>query len=173
MRVQWEKVNKTHCSSVTRSYLTLCNPMDCSIPGLPHHLPEFAQVHVYCVGDAFQLSHPLMPSSSALSLSQHQGLFQWAVLIRWPKYWSFSFSISPSNEYLGLITFKDWSVWSPCCPRDPQESSWAPQFEGINSSVLTFFMVELSQLYMTTGKTIAMTTQTFVGRVTSAFQHTV
>ena len=63
--------------SVTQSWLTLCDPMDFSTPGLtvPHLLPEFAQVHVHCIGDAIQPSHPLMPSS-ALSASQHQGLFQ-------------------------------------------------------------------------------------------------
>ena len=67
------------CCSVTQSCPTLCNPMDCSMPGLPvpHHLPKFAQVHVHCIGDAIQPSHPLMPSSSALNLSQHQRLFQW------------------------------------------------------------------------------------------------
>ena len=67
--------------SVVQSYPTLCNPRDCSTPGLPvpHHLPEFAQVHVHCIGDAIQPSHPLIPSSpSAFNLSQHQGLFQWA-----------------------------------------------------------------------------------------------
>ena len=66
--------------SVAQLCLTLCNPMDCSMPGLPvpHHLLKFAQVHVHCIGDAIQLSHPLMPSfPSALSLSQHAGLFQW------------------------------------------------------------------------------------------------
>ena len=67
------------CCSVAQSYLTLCDPMDCSTSGLPvhHQIPEFAQIHVHCTGDAIQPSHPLMPSSpSALSLSQHQGLFQ-------------------------------------------------------------------------------------------------
>ena len=73
----------------------------------PHRLPEFAQVHVPRISDAIQPSHPLPPSSFAFSLSQHQGLFnESALLIRWPKYWSFSFSISPSNEYLGLISFR-------------------------------------------------------------------
>ena len=69
------------CCSVAQSCLILCNPMDCSMPGLPvpHHFPEFAQVHVHCIGDAVQPSHPLMPSSSALDLSQHQGLFQWVI----------------------------------------------------------------------------------------------
>ena len=68
------------CCSVTQSCPTLCYLMDCSMPGLPvpHHLTEFAQVHVHCISDAIQPSHPLTPSSpSALNLSQHQGLFQW------------------------------------------------------------------------------------------------
>ena len=77
------------------------DPMDCSMPGFPVHyqLPELAQTHVHQVGDVIQPSHPLSPSP-AFNLSQHQDLFQESVLlIRWPKYWSFSFSISPSNEY--------------------------------------------------------------------------
>ena len=67
------------CCSVAQSCPTLCNPMDCSTPGLsiPHHLPKHAQVHAHYIGDAIQQSHPLMPSSSALNLSRHQGLFQW------------------------------------------------------------------------------------------------
>ena len=76
-----------------------------------HQLPEIAQTHIHRVGDAIQPSHPLSsPSPPAFSLSQHQGLFQWVVLhITWPKYLSFSFSISPSNEYSGLISFRiDW-----------------------------------------------------------------
>ena len=87
--------------------------MDCRHPGLPvpHHLLEFSQVHVYCISGAIQPSHPLMPSfPSALNLSQHQVFSsESAVNIRWPKFWSFSFSISPSNEYSGLISFRiDW-----------------------------------------------------------------
>ena len=98
-------------SLVARSCLTLCDPMDCSTPGFPvlHHLPKFAQTHVCRVGDAIQPSHPLSsPSPPAFTLSQHQGLFQMSQLftLRWPKYWSFSFSISPSNEYSGLISFR-------------------------------------------------------------------
>ena len=90
------------CCSVTQSCLTLCDPMDCSMPGVPvsHHLLKFAQVHVHCIGDAIQSSHPLKPSSSALNLS-HDGNWlsnESAVCIRWSKYWSFSFSISPSND---------------------------------------------------------------------------
>ena len=89
------------------------DPMDCSTPGLPvlYHILELAQTHVRRVSDAIQASHPLSsPSPPAFNLSQHQGLSNESVLhIRWPKYWSFSFSISPSNEYSGLIFFRmDW-----------------------------------------------------------------
>ena len=87
--------------------------MDCSTLGFPvhHQLLELAQTHVHRVGDAIQPSHPLsFPSPLAFNLSQHQVFSYESVLpIRWPKYWSFSFSISPSNEYLGLISFRiDW-----------------------------------------------------------------
>ena len=85
--------------------------MDCSMLGFPvlHYFPEFAQTHVHWVGDAIQPSHPLLPTS-AFYLSQHQGFSnESALCIRWPKYWSFSFSISPSNEYSRLISFRiDW-----------------------------------------------------------------
>ena len=91
----------------------LCDPMDCSTPGLPVHyqLPEFTQIHVQWVSDAIQSRHPLLTSSPpAFNLSQHQGVFKESALcIRWPKYWSFSFNISPSNEHPGLISFRmDW-----------------------------------------------------------------
>ena len=95
------------------SHVRLCDPMDCSMPGFPvlHHFPEFAQMHVRWVGNAIQPSHPLLsPSPPPFNLSQHQGLFQW-VSSSHPvaKGWSFSFSISPSNEYSGLISFRiDW-----------------------------------------------------------------
>ena len=100
-------------SSVAQSCPTLCDPMDCTTPGFPvhHQLPELTQTHVHRVNDAIQPSHPLSaPSPAAFSLSQHQGLSNESVLhIRWPMYWSFSISISPSEEYLGLISFKvDW-----------------------------------------------------------------
>ena len=95
-------------SSVTQQCPTLCYPMDSSMPGLPVHdqLSQFTQTHVLWVGDAIQPSHPLSSlSPPAFSLSQQQGLFQWVnSYIRWPKYWSFSFSISPFNEYSGLIS---------------------------------------------------------------------
>ena len=97
------------CCSVTKSCLTR-DPMDCSAPDLsvPHNLPEFTQVHVHWIGDVIQPSHPLLAFSPfAFNLSQHQGLFWWLALhIRWPKYWTYSFSISPSNEYSGLISFR-------------------------------------------------------------------
>ena len=95
-------------SSVTQACLTLCDPMDCSMPGFPvhHQLLESTQTHVHRVSDAIQTSHPLLsPSPPAFNFFQHQGLFQGRLHIRWPKYWSFSFSISPSNEYsLGLTS---------------------------------------------------------------------
>ena len=94
-------------------YLTLCDPIDCSTPVLPvpHHLLKFAQAHVHSIADIIQPSHPLMPSSpSALSLSQYQRPSnESAVFIRRPKYGSFSFSISPSDEYSLLIFLMiDW-----------------------------------------------------------------
>ena len=99
-------------SSVAQLCPTLYDSMDCSMPGFPvhHQLPELAQTHVHGVSDAIQPSPPLSSPSPAFRLSQHQGLFQESVLlIKWPKYWSFSFSISPSNELPGLISFRmDW-----------------------------------------------------------------
>ena len=100
-------------SSVSQSCLTLCNPMDCSMPGLHvhHQHPELAQTHVHWVGDAIQPSHPLSsPSLPALNLSQHQGSFPMSQFFAsGGQSWSFSFSISPSNECSGLISFRmDW-----------------------------------------------------------------
>ena len=100
-------------SSVTQSCPTLCNPMNCSTPGLPvhHQLPELTQTHVHQVGDAIQPSHPLSsPSPPAPNPSQQRVFSSESTLrMRWPKHWSFSFSIIPSNEYPGLISFRmDW-----------------------------------------------------------------
>ena len=97
-------------SSVAQLCLSLWDPIDCSMPGLPVHyqLLEFTQTHAHWVGDAIQPSYPLLsPSSPAFNLSQHQGLFKW---VRWPKYWRFSFNISPSNEHSGLIYLR-WTGW--------------------------------------------------------------
>ena len=108
-------INRTiiQFSSVTQSCPALCDPMDFGMPGLPVHnqLLELTQTHVHRASDAIQPFHPLSsPSPPAFNLSQHQGLSNESVLpIRGPKYWSFSFSISPSNEYSGLISFRmDW-----------------------------------------------------------------
>ena len=103
---------RVQLSSVTQLCPTLCDPVDCSMLGFPvHHLPELAQIHVHQVGDAIKLSHSLLSPPPAFNLSQHLGLFQKSVLrIRWLKYWSFSFSVSPSNEYSGVITL-GWTGW--------------------------------------------------------------
>ena len=96
--------------SVAQLCPTLCDPMNCSMPGLPvhHQLPKFTQTHVHWVSDAIQPSHPLSsPSPPALNPSQHQSFSNESTLcIRWPKYWSFSFSIIPSKEMSGLISFR-------------------------------------------------------------------
>ena len=105
--------NSVQFSSVAQLCPTLCNPVDRSTPGLPvyHQLPEFTQIHVHWVGDAIQPSHPLSsPSPPAFNLPRIRVFSKESVLhIRWPKYWSFSFSISPSNEYSGLIL--GWTSW--------------------------------------------------------------
>ena len=124
-------------SSVAQSCPTLCNPMECSMPGFPvHHLlSELAQTHIHRVGDAIQASHPLSsPSPPAFNLSQHQDLFQW---------------VSSSHQVAQVLEFQlqhqsflwifrtdflyDWLVGSPCSPKESQESSPTPQFKNINS----------------------------------------
>uniref|UniRef100_A0AC11ED18 Uncharacterized protein n=2 Tax=Ovis aries TaxID=9940 RepID=A0AC11ED18_SHEEP len=145
--------------------------MDCSTPGFPvcHQLLELAQTNVHQIGDSIQPSHPLLsPSPPAFNLSQHQNLFNESVLrIRWPKYWSFSFSISPSSEYSGLISFKiDWLDF--LAVQDTLKSFL--QHHSSKALILlcsAFFIIQLSHPYMTTGKTIALTRWTFVGKVIS------
>ena len=100
-------------SSVTQSCPTLCDPMNCSTPGLPvhHQLPEFTQTHVHRVGDAIQPYHPLSPLLLLLPIPPSIRVFsnESTIHMRWPKYWSFSFSIIPSKEYPGPISFRmDW-----------------------------------------------------------------
>ena len=145
--------------------------MDCSTQGFSvhHQLPEFTQTQVLWVGDAIQPSHPLSSlSPPALNLSQHQDLFNESVLhIRWPNYWSFSFSFSPSNEYLGLISFR--RDWLDLLAVQVTLKSLLQHLTS-KASILwcsAFFIVQLSHPYMTTGKTIALTRWTFVGKVTS------
>ena len=147
--------------------------MDCSTPGFPvlRNLPEFAQTHNHRIGDAIQPSHALSsPFPPALNLSQHQGLFKWSALhIRLPKYWRFSFSISPSYEYSGLISFRiDW--FDILAVQETLKSLL--QHHSSKASILLcsgFFMVHLSHPSTTTGKTIALNRWTFVGKVMSAF----
>ena len=155
-------------SSVAQSCLTLCDPMNHSMPGLPvhHHLPEFTQTHVHQVGDATQPSHPLLyPFPPAPNPSQHQGLFQWVNLhIRWPKYCSFSFNISLSNEHPGLISFR--MDWLDLLTVQGTLKSLL-QHHSSKASILrcsAFFIVQLSHPYMTTGKNTALTSLIFVGK---------
>ena len=104
--------NNTHCCSVAQSCLTLCDPTDCSTPGFPvHHLLECAQTHVHWIDDAIQPSHPLLPLLLLPSIFLSVRVFskESALPIMWPKCWSFNFSISPFNEYAGLISCRiDW-----------------------------------------------------------------
>ena len=128
-------------SSVAQSCPTLCDLMNRSTPGLPvhHQLPEFTETHVHRVSDAIQPSHPLSSLSPPAPIPPSIRVFsnELTLHIRWPKYWSFSFSIIPSKEIPGLISFrKDWLDLLD--PRDSQESSPTPQFKSINSSALSF-----------------------------------
>ena len=144
--------------------------MDCRKPGFPviHQLPDLVQTHVHWVSDAIQPSHPLSsPYSPVFNLSQHQGLFQWvSSLHQVAKELDLTFSIRPSNEYSGLISFRmDWldllqskGLWRVFSNTTVQKH----QFFGAQ-----LFIVQLSHPYMTTGKTIALTRWTFVGIVMS------
>ena len=155
------------CCSVTQSCPTLCNPMECSTPGSPvsHCLPEFAQTHVHWVSDAIQSSHALSPllllPSSFPASEPNEG----ALHIRWPKYWSFSFSISSSNAYSGFISFKIY--WFDLLAVQGALKSLC-QHHSSKVAILwhsAFFMVQISHLYVTAGKTIPLTIWTFVGQV--------
>ena len=160
-----------NCCWIAQLCLTLCDPMDCSMPGFPvlHHLLEFAQTHVQWTGVAIQPSCPLsFPSPPAFNLSQQQGLFQWVSFSHQvAKVLEFSFSISPSNEHLGLTSFRiDWLYLLAVCGTLKS----LLQYHNPKALILwhsAFFMVQLSHTYMTTGKTIALSRWTFVGKVTS------
>ena len=123
------------CRSVAQSCLTLCDPMDCNVPGFPvlHHLPQFVQSHVHWVSDAIQPSHPLSsPSPPAFNLSQYQSLFRWVdSLHQVAKVLELQHQ---SFQWIFRTDFlKDWLIWSPCSPRDSQESSPTPQVKSVNS----------------------------------------
>ena len=150
-------------SSVAQLCLTLCDPMNHSTPGLPvhHQLPEFTQTYVHWIGDAIQPSHPLssplllppvLPSIRVFFFPNESTLW-----MRWPKYWSFSLSISPSNEHPGLVSFRvDWL--DLLAVQGTRKSLL--QYHSSKASILqcsAFFRIQLSHPYMTTGKTIALT----------------
>ena len=126
------------------------------------------QTHVHRVGDAIQPSHPLLPPSPSASIpSQHQGLFNESALrMRWPKYWSFSFTIIPSKEHPGLISFR--MDWLDLLAVQGTLKSLLQHYSSKASILLcsAFFTVQHSHPYMTTGKTIALTRRTFVGNYT-------
>ena len=140
--------------------------MGCKKPGFPVHqqLPEFAQTHVHWVGDAIQPPHPLSYSSSfAFYLSQHQGLFQWVGSSHQEaKVWKFSFSNSPSDEYSRFISFRIDRFDLHVVQRTFKSLLQSPQFESINSSVLSH----------RTGKTITLTIRIFVSKVISLLFNT-
>ena len=143
--------------------------MDGSTPGFPvhHQLPELAQTHVHWVSDTIQPSHPLSSPSPAFNLSQHQGLFQWISSSHQVAKVLASFSISPSNEYSGLISLR--MDWLDLLAVQGTLKSLL-QHHSSKTSVLwhsAFFIIQLSHLYMTTGKPIALTSWTFVGKVMS------
>ena len=150
--------------------------MNCSTPGFPvlHYLPEFVQTHVHWVDGAIQPSHLLLSPLFLPSIFPSIRVFfnEWALHIRWPKYWSFSFSISPSNEYSGLISFR--MDWLDLLAVQGTLKSLL-QHHRSKASILqcsAFFMVQLSHMYMTTGKTIALTRQNLVSKVMSQLFNT-
>ena len=157
-------------SPVAQACVTLCDPMDCSTPGLPvhHQLPEFTQtmsIMSVMPSNHLILYHPFLLPQITPSIRVFSNVS--TLNMRWPKYWSFSFSISPSKEYSGLISFRiDWLDLL-----EVQEIlKGLIQHQTSKASVLqcsAFFIVQSSHPYMTTGKTIALTKQTFVGKVMS------
>ena len=154
-------------SSVTQSCPILCDPMDCSMPSFPvhHQLPELTQTHVHQVSDAILCCPLLLLPSILPSIRVFSNLS--VLRIGWPKYWSFSFSISPSNEYSGLISFR-MDRFDLLAVQGTLKNLL--QHHSSKASILlcsAFFMVQLSHPYMTTGKTIALTRQTFVSKVMS------
>ena len=164
------------CCLVAKLCLTLYDPMNCSMPGFPvlHCLPEFAQTHVCWVSDAIQPSHPLLPLLLLPSIFPSIRVFssEPALCIMWPEYWNFSFSISPSNEYSGLISFRiDW--FDLLAVQRTLKSLL--QHHNSKAAILrrsAFFMVQLSHAYMSNGKTIALTIWNCVSKVMSLLFNT-
>ena len=137
--------------------------MDCNTPGFPvhHQLPEPVQTHVHWLSDVIQPFHPLSsPSLPAFNLSQHQGFFRWvSSLHQVARVLEFQLQ-HQSFQWLFRTDFLyDWLVWSPCSPRDSQESSSSPQFKASILWHSAFFIVQPSHPYITTEKTIALTRQ--------------
>ena len=176
VQYSYDQAREVGCCSVTQLCLTLCDPMDCSTSGFPilHHLLELAQSHVHWVNDAIQSSHPLSsPSPPAFNLSRHLSN-ESALHIRWPKYCSFSLrSILPMNiqdwfplGLTGLISLQSNGVSSRVFSNTTRSSK---------ASILwcsAFFTVQFSHSYRTTGKTVALTSQTSVGKVMSLLFNT-
>ena len=147
------------CCSAAKSCPNLCSHMDCSTPSflVLQYLPEFAQTHVHWVGDAIQPSYPLWPLLLLPSIFPSIRAFpnESALCIRWPKYWSFSISLS--DAYSGLISFRI-NLFDLLTVQGTLKSLL--QHHSLKASILwcsAFFMVHLSQPYMTAGKTIALT----------------
>ena len=158
-------------SSVAQSCLTPCNLMNGSTPGLPcpSPTPRVHQTHVHRVGDAIQPSHPLSSPFTPTPIPPSIRVFsnESTLRMRWPQYWSFSFSIIPSKEHPGLVSFR--MDWLDLLAVHGTLKSLL-QHHSSKTSILrrsAFFTVKLSHPYMTTGKTIALTTRTFVGKVMS------
>ena len=175
----WWKHRNPHTQSLYKKRLqfspsvclTLWDPVDCSTPGLPvhHQLPDLAQTHVHWVSDAIQPSHPhrpllLLPSVfPSIRVFSHESVLH----IMWPKYWSFNFSVSPSSEYSGLISFR--VDWLDLLAFQGTLKSLL-QHHSSKASILlcsAFFIVQLWHPYMITGKAIALNRRTFVGKVMS------
>ena len=151
-----------HSRSVTKLCLPLCDPMDCSTPDFPvhHQLSELPQTHVHRISDAIQPFHPCRPLLLLPSIFPSESDLH----IRWPKYWSFSFSISPPSEYSGLISFR--MDWFDLLKVQGTLKSLL-QHHSSKASILwcsAFFIVKLSHPYTTIGKTITLTRWTFVAK---------
>ena len=164
-------LSSVQSSSVTQSCPTLGDPMNHSTPGLPvhHQLPESTQSHVHWVGDAIQPSHPLSSLLLLPSIFPSIRVFsnESVLHIRWPKYWSFSLNVSPSNEHPRLISFRMHWLDLLAVQRTLKSLS---QHHSSKASILrcsAFFTVQLSYPYMTIGKSIALTRWTFVDKVMS------